>query len=156
MIDHHRLHSCVAPAHGFAYVELLVAIAVLTVCLAPALESLHSSLALPGLQEAMTIDQYALVAKTEAVLAEGFTDLDAAAAAAGGPSTPSSYSDVFTTSDGRQLSRNVYLWPLDGDNADLDAAPFTGTDAGILYVKVAIVGTALLHETLVVREAATP
>lgn len=136
---------------GFTLLEVIVTMAVLAVCLVPAMEALRGAMGLLGIQETMSTDEYALLAKSEEVLAQRFTDLDAAAAAAGGPTTPTSYSDVITTADGRQLSRDVYLWPMDGDNADLDANLFTGSDAGILYVKVALANTPLYHETIAIR-----
>jgi prepilin-type N-terminal cleavage/methylation domain-containing protein len=140
------------PAAGFTFLEVIIAMAVLAVCLVPAMEALRGSLGLLGVQETISMDDYALLAKSETVLAESFTALDNAAAAAGGPTTPTSYSDLFTTADGRQLTRNVYLWPMDGDNADLDADLFTGTDPGILYVKVALANTPLYHEAIAVRQ----
>jgi len=156
MINQNRHKHGLSKSAGFTYVEMLVAIAILAVCLVPALEALRNSMALLGIRETMSIDNYALLSKTEEVLTENFTDLDAAASAAGSPSTPTSYSDVFTTSDARQLPRNVYIWPMDGDNADLDANMFTGTDTNILYIKVTIEGTALLHETIAIKEQAPP
>ncbi len=152
MADQRRERAQRPPAAGFTFLEVIIAMAVLAVCLVPALEALRGGLGLLGIQEGMSMDDYALLAKSEAVLAESFTALDNAAAAAGGPTTPTSYSDLFTTADGRQLTRNVYLWPMDGDNADLDADLFTGTDAGILYVKVALANTPLYHESIAVRQ----
>lgn len=152
MAEQMRVRAPRPPAAGFTLLEVIIAMAVLAVCLVPALEALRDTLGLLGIQETMAMDEYALLAKSEAVLAEGFTALDSAAAAAGGPTTPTSYSDLFTTADGRQLTRNVYLWPMDGDNADLDADLFTGTDPGILYVKVALANTPLYHEAIAVRQ----
>lgn len=137
---------------GFTYIEVLVAVAVLAVCLVPAMEALRSSTVLLGIQNTINIDTYSLLSKTEEVLKENFTDLDSAAVVAGSPTTPTSYSDDIVTSDGRKLSRNVYIWPFDGDNADADVDMFTGTDAGILYVKVALANTDLFYETLVIRQ----
>ena len=133
-----RLRNQISTSNGFTYIEVLIAIAVLAACLVPAMEAIRSSTTLLGIQETINIDQYALLSKTEEVLKERFLDLDTAGAAAGSPTTPTSFSEVVTTTDGRSLSLNVYIWPMDGDNADLDSDIFTGTDAGILYVKVAI------------------
>lgn len=139
------------PIRGFTYLEVLIAIGILAACLVPALEALRGSMNLLSLQEQASIDQYALLAKMEEVLRENFAALDAAGAAAGNVTSPTSYSDLFTTSDGRVLNRTVYIWPLDGDNADRDANPFTGTDPGILYLKVALGDTPLFYETMVTR-----
>lgn len=152
MFNQNRHNHEISKSAGFTYIEVIIAVAVLAVCLAPAMEALRSSTALLGIQATMSIDNYALLSKTEDVLKENFTNLDLAAAAAGSPTTPTSYSDVFTTTDGRQLTRNVYIWSMDGDNADLDSNIFTGTDPGILYIKVAIANTALLYETIAIRK----
>jgi len=137
---------------GFTMLEVTLAMVILAICLLPALESLRASLTLLGQQEeSLSQDNYALLAKAEEILAQPFADLASAATAAGSPTTPTSFSDVLTTGDGRQLSREVYLWPLDGDNADLDNDPFTGTDSGILYLKVALANSPLVYETIATK-----
>jgi hypothetical protein len=47
---------------------------------------------------------------------------------------PAPYSD----SAGTKSRRLVYLARFDGDNADADNNPFTGTDSGLLWVRVTI------------------
>lgn len=136
---------------GFTMLEVTLAMVILAVCLLPALESLRTSLTVFGLQEETMEDSQALLVKAEEVIAQPFADLEAAAMTAGSPTTPTTFSDVVTTADGRSLSREVYLWPLDGDNADLDNDPFTGTDSGILYLKVALANTPLSYETIATR-----
>ena len=145
-----NIFRCQPLSGGFSYVEVLVAIGLIAICLAPALDALRTAASGAAVQETSLVDQYALQAKMEEVLAEPFAALTAAAAAAGSPIVPTSYSDTapFTTTDGRQISREVYIWPYDGDNMDGDNDPFTGTDPGLLYVKVQINGASFALDTL--------
>jgi type II secretory pathway pseudopilin PulG len=117
---------------GFYYAEALVSTVIVGVCLAPAVSALHSALDAPAVEVGIVNGRQHLQGKLEQVLAQPITDLDAAATAAGNPSTPSSYSDPVGTSD-RVL---VYLSRYDGDNADGDNNPFTGTDSSLLWVRV--------------------
>jgi len=127
-----------------------VAIVLIGVCLGPGIEALHDALLGVQVEQEAEIDLLAVQAKLEEVLVQPFADLDAAAAAAGNVTTPTSYSDAspFTTTDGRLIVRQVYIWPYDGDDADGDNDPFTGTDAGILWVKVTIDGATDSLQTL--------
>ncbi len=93
-------------------------------------------------------DHYQLAGRLQEVLAQPFDSLDAAALAAGSPTTASTYSDVFSYADGRQISRNIFLSRYDGDNADADNDPFTGVDEGLLWVRAVIAGSSLQIETL--------
>ncbi len=133
---------------GLSYMEVLVATFLIAITLVPALEALRPAIQAAGAHESHMQDHYQLAAKLEAVLAEPLADLDAAAAAAGDATTPTSYSDTLTYADGRQITRQVYLSRYDGDNADGDNDPFTGTDSGLLWVRVAIPGTVHALETL--------
>ena len=45
----------------------------------------------------------------------------------------------------------VLLSGYDGDNADADDDPFTGTDAGLLWVQVQVEATSHARETLTVQ-----
>lgn len=136
------------PQAGFSYLEILVVILLMTILLVPATNAIRTGMTGVSFGEASAVEYLILQSKMEQTLKEPFVSLDAAAAAAGSPSIPTSYSDTVTTSDGRQYDRSVYLWPYDGDNADHDNDPFTGTDAGLLYVKVEIDGTSFVFETL--------
>jgi len=135
---------------GFSYVEVLLGITLIAVCLTPALDALRVAVGGAAIHESTLVDRYALQAKMEEVLAEPFAALMVAATEAGSPTSPTSYSDTapFTTTDGRQITRQVYIWPYDGDNTDSDNDPFTGTDPGLLYVKVQINGALFALETL--------
>lgn len=80
----------------------------------------------------------------EQLLAEAPASLDAAAQAAGAPTTPTSYSDAPGTPD----RRLVFLARYDLDNADGDGNPFTGGDAGLIWVRVAIKNQVIALESV--------
>jgi type II secretory pathway pseudopilin PulG len=145
-----KLSQKITHSPGFSYAEVLIAIAVIGVCLVPAMDALRSGVSGTDIYESTLIDHYALQTKMEEVLTKSFSDLAAASSEAGSLTMPTSYSDAvpFTTTDGRQITRQVYIWPYDGDNADSDNDPFSGTDVGILYVKVQINDSPLTLETL--------
>lgn len=134
---------------GFTYVEVLVAAALIALALVPAMDALSPGLAGSSIHKDRAEDHYNLAGRLEQLLVEPYGRLNSAANAAGSPTTPTSYSDVFTYSDGGQITRNVFLSRYDGDNADGDDDPFTGTDGGLLWVRVSIAGTGMSIETLV-------
>lgn len=133
-----------APQHfaGFAYIEVLIATLLIVVTLLPALQALYPAVAGAGIHGSRVEDHYQLVGRLEELLAEPFADLDAAATAAGNETTPTTYSDTITHPDGRQITRNVFLSRYDGDNADSDNNPFTGTEDDLLWIRVEIADTA--------------
>ena len=141
--------KCHSSMTGFSYVEVLIAVVLIVVALVPAMEALQPGIAGSGIHEIIAEDHYQLAGKLEQVLVEPFGQLNSAAKAAGSRTTPTSYQDVFTYADGRQITRNVFLARYDGDNADTDNDPFTGTDDGLLWVRVAIAGTGIALESLV-------
>lgn len=134
---------------GFSYVEVLVATVLIAVTLVPAIEAFSSGINSTGYTESLVEDRYQLTAKLEEVLADSFADIDTAATVAGSPTIDSSYRDIVTYPDGRQITRNVFLSRYDGDNADADNDPFTGIDAGLIWIRVEIDGTSLNFESLI-------
>ena len=132
---------------GISYVETLIAVTVLALALVPALESLQTAFTGSAVQETVLLWQQQLATRMEDVLAEPFSSLDDAAQAAGNETTPSSYSDAAGGPD-RVL---VFLSRYDGDNADANNDPFTGTDEGLLWVRVAIENTPYELTTLVAQ-----
>ena len=133
---------------GFSYVEVLVATVLIAIVLVPAMESLLPGVAGSGIHETFAEDHYQLTGRLEEILAEPYGDLDAAGIVAGNETTPTTYTDVFIYTNGRQITRNIFISRYDGDNADADNNPFTGTDDGLLWVSATIVGSALRLETL--------
>ncbi|UTW07131.1 hypothetical protein [Pseudomonas benzenivorans] len=126
---------------GLSYVELLVASALIAATLLPALQALQGGAQGAAQHARDSLDRQLLVAKLEAVLARPFAELAAAATAAGSRTVASSLSDAVPSGDGRTLSRQVFLGYYDGDNADADNDPFSGTDPGLLWVRVVIAGS---------------
>lgn len=119
---------------GFSYLELLIATVFIAMALPAALDAM--SLSLRNGDQALTSESYywALNAKMEMVSAQSYSNLDSAATAAGSINTPTTYSDP-PGSIPRVL---VYLSRYDGDNADADNDPFTGTDNRLLFIRVVV------------------
>jgi Tfp pilus assembly protein PilV len=130
---------------GSSYLEVLVAAVLIAIVLLPLLDAIQGAGASSDAHRNASEQHFHLTARLEEVLAEPFTALAAEAAAAGSGSNPASYSDAVG-SDNRRL---VYLSLYDGDNADADGLPFTGVDAGLMWVRVEIEGSLLSIETLV-------
>lgn len=140
---------CFSGRQGFSYVEILVAIALIAACLIPALESLSPAMFGLREQEKLGANALAVRSKMEEVLAVPYGKLEEAALDAGGPQVASRFSEAsYATGDGRHISLQVYLSSYDGDNADGDNDGFTGTDEGLLWVKVAVDGSPESLETL--------
>ena len=135
---------------GFSYLEILVAAVLMALSLGPALEALSSGIQSSSIHTSSSEESYILRGKLEEVLADSFTNIETAAAAAGGPGIASSYSDVASLSNGRQITRNVYLAGYDADNADADNDAFTGADPNLLWVRVAIPNTIVELQTLTI------
>mgnify|MGYP000847073652 FL=1 len=132
---------------GFGYVEALVAVVLLAVALVPALEALTNvTLGAPSADR--DDDLWMAVAnKMNEVGGSRFDDLDYYANTAGSPTAASGLSDPATANP-RVL---VYLSRYDGDNADGDNNPFTGTDADLIWIRAAIADTPVEMSTLVTR-----
>lgn len=132
---------------GWSYGETLLAVVVLGVALAPALETLDTAFAGARVGATTALWQQRVATRLETLLAEPFASLDAAALAAGSATAPSGYSDPAGNPD-RVL---VFLSRYDGDNADGNGNPFDGTDAGLLWVRVAIENSPYELSTLVAQ-----
>jgi len=142
---HTIMHQC-----GFSYVEVIVASFLLAITLVPALEALQPGIQGTGIHQRYSENQYQLTAKMEEILAEPFADLQSVAIATGDPDTSTSYTDTVTLSNGRQITRDVFLSTYDGDNVDADNDPFTGMDADLIWIKVMIEGTPHALENLTI------
>ncbi len=130
---------------GLTLVEVLITMVLLTVLLVPAMRALQTSVTGSNVHSELTDNHFRLTSRLEELLAEPFGDLETAAVAAGGPGIETSYSDAAGP-PGRLV---VYLSFYDGDNADADEDPFTGTDDGLLWVRVAAENT--VHSLQTVR-----
>lgn len=142
---------------GLTYVEVIIATAIITVALIPAIEALQTGMLGSQVARSAAATHYAALSKMEEVLAEPQSILLAAAAAAGSPTTPSSYSDAPAT----PVRSLVYLGLYDADNADGDNDVFTVPDpdldgdndpftnyAGLLWVRVDVEGSIVHVESL--------
>ena len=122
---------------GLTLVEVLITMVLLTVLLVPAMQALRTSVTGANVHGELADNHFRLTSRMEELLVEPFGDLQDAAVAAGGPGIPTSYSDAAGP-PGRLI---VYLSRYDGDNADGDNDPFTGTDDGLLWIRVEAEGT---------------
>ncbi|MGI9262644.1 MAG: pilus assembly FimT family protein [Woeseiaceae bacterium] len=130
---------------GVSYLEVLIAMALLAIMLAPMIDALRTASVSTDIHEQDAVQHAHLTAMLEGVLSESFGSLDAAATMAGSESIATSYSDLPGASD----RRLVYLSLYDGDNADADNNPFSGTDPGLMWIRVEIEDTVQAVETLV-------
>lgn len=117
---------------GLTLVEVLITMVLLTVLLVPAMRALQTGVTGAEVHANLAADQFRLTSRMEELLAEPFAQLETAATAAGGPGVETSYSEAAGP-PGRLI---VYLSLYDGDNADADGDPFTGTDSGLLWIRI--------------------
>ncbi|MCP4299824.1 MAG: type II secretion system protein [Gammaproteobacteria bacterium] len=129
---------------GLTLVEVLIAVTLLTILLIPAMRALQTSVTGADVHSDLASSHFRLTSRLEELLAESFVDLSDAAIAAGAPTTETTYSDAAGP-PGRLL---VYLSLYDGDNADADNDPFTGTDSDLLWIRVDIEDTVHTLQTI--------
>jgi len=118
--------------------------ALLAVLLVPAIHALQTGIVGADVHNDVSSSHYRLTSRLEELLAEPFVDLSNAAIAAGAPTTATTYSDAAGP-PGRLL---VYLSLYDGDNADSDNDPFTGTEPDLLWIRVDIEDSVHTLETI--------
>jgi hypothetical protein len=131
---------------GLTYVELLIATVLMVVALVPAIDALQPAVQGSGIHQSETVLHYHLTAGLEDVLTKPFAELDSEAQTLG---DPTSVSALFSDTGGSANRRLVFLSRYDADNADGDNDPFTGTDEGLIWLRVEIEGTSHALETLV-------
>lgn len=129
---------------GLTLVEVLVAVTLLTILLIPAMRALQTSVTGADVHSDLTSSHFRLTSRLEELLAEPFVDLSDAAIAAGAPTTETAYSETAGP-PGRLI---VYLSLYDGDNADADNDPFTGTDSDLLWIRVEVEDTVHTLQTI--------
>lgn len=117
---------------GYAYIEILIAVILLSVCLAPMIEALAAGAMHETTEEEYTQVVMAAQSRLATVLAENYNTLDSEAQALGDATTESSYSDPM----GVPARLQVFLARYDRDNADGDGNELTGGDAGLLWLRV--------------------
>jgi len=131
---------------GLTYVEVLIATVLMVVALVPAIDALRPAIQGSGIHQSETVLHYHLTATLEDVLAAPFDSLDADAQALGDPTVSSA---LFSDTAGSADRRLVFLSRYDADNADGDNDQFTGTDEGLIWVRVVVETTSHALETLV-------
>jgi len=129
---------------GLTLVEVLVSVVLLAILLVPAMQALQTGVVGAEVHSDIAASNARITSRIEELLSEPFEDLASAATAAGAPTVASSYSEVSGT-PGRLL---VYLSAYDGDNADADSNPFTGTDSDLLWIRVDIEDSVFTLQTL--------
>ena len=132
---------------GFGHLETVLATFFVAVLLVPALDGLQLGLLGADVHAEGVEAHYHVVGHFETVLAEPFDDLLAAATAAGGPATPTLYSDPA----GTPRQRLVFLAPADIDNADGDDDLLTGAETDALWVRIELAESPLAFDTVTVR-----
>ena len=118
-------------AAGLSYVEVLVAVLLMSVALVPMMNAFTPSIQGVDLHSEKLESHYALAGVLETVLAESFFDLDEAADEAGAYTTATRYSDSSAS-----IPYEVFIWRYDADNLDRDDNPFTGGEDDLLWIKV--------------------
>ena len=126
---------------GISYVEVLAAVIIIAATVIPATNALRGSMDVAEADSQATVNHYRMLSKMEEVLAEPFSSLSSQAT---GPTTATAYSDTAGSVD----RRLVFIANYDGDNADTDNDPFTGTDPGLLWVRVEIEGSVAALQAL--------
>ena len=129
--------------------ELLVATLLIAIMLVPALDAMQSGIQGSAIHTQLAQNQYRMISKMEQTLALPFSELlqQADLVADSTLLIPEPYSDTA----GTESRRLVYLARFDGDNTDADDDPFTGTDAGLLWVRVTIENGPRSLETVIVE-----
>ena len=140
-------------SQGFSYVEVLVALFILSIAIVPAMEALQSGIQGTSIHQQTTIQHYALVARMESVMAESYSTLLTSAETSSNASTPSNLSDPAG-----QVNRViVYLSLYDADtdpfivtdaNTDGDNNSYTGDSSNLLWLKVELENSAYAFESL--------
>ena len=134
---------------GFSYMELLIATLLIVIMLVPALDAMQSGIQGSGIHTQLAENQYRMISKMEQTLALPFSELltQADLVADSKVLIPPPYSDAA----GTESRRLVFLARYDGDDADGDKDPFTGTDSGLLWVRVTIEDSPRALETVIVE-----
>lgn len=121
---------------GFAYVEVLVAAAVLVIALVPAGDGIRAAARQAEYARLLIPQHYRALQALETSREQRFADLLAEASATSG-STPSKWSDAA----GSSYRRLVYVSRIDFDNADRDNNLNTGIDLDVVRINVQVQGT---------------
>ena len=126
-------HSCSRAPQGFSLIEIVVALLVLAVCLVPAANALRAGLATPTIADEASQRLGCVKATMEAMLAEPYPKLFAAALA-------STQATAYSTVAADCPAINVYITSY---NPATSPYYFPGTDTDLLYVRVRLADATL-------------
>lgn len=142
--------------HGFSYVEVLVAMFIIALAVAPAMNALQSGIQGAGIHQHNTRQYYALLSRMETMMAESYDSLLLAAEIAGNSTTASSFSDP--SGQAERIVVNLALYDGDADpftitdaNSDGDNNIYTGDTARLLWIEVKLENSAYALESLRTR-----
>ncbi len=139
--------SRVSRQSGLTLVEVLVSLTLLAILLIPAITALQTGIVGADVHADVAARHLLMRSRLDQLLNEPYDAVEQAAIAAGSSSNPSAYSDTAGTPN-RLL---VYLSNYDGDDADKDGDPFTGGDAGLLWLRIEVEGATGSLETIRAR-----
>lgn len=117
--------------HGFSYVAVLLAVALLALCAAPAADAIRSAGAAPAVSARQLAALLCLKGQMETVLAEPYQSLLNAAAGPGAAAAPYSLAE-----DAACPERTVYIARVSVDSNG--NASYPGNDSGLLQVVVTV------------------
>ena len=130
---------------GYSYLEVLVAAIILAVALVPAAESLRAASDASHQVRQRVPLQYEALGYFENLMANSLGALEAEAIATGGTAPSTLYSEPVGTPE-RML---VTVSPHDIDDADGDGDTLTGTESGVVHVRLEVEGQGIVMETVV-------
>ena len=134
---------------GVSYVEVLIAVVLLSAVLVPLLQSLQSGIQSKEIYSELTESNFHVIDKMELVLSKRFQDLYQESMSTNNYQTPSV---LYSDPAGSENRRLVYLSYYDIDNndadsnfftiqdadSDLDGNPYTGSDVNINILWLAV------------------
>ena len=132
--------------HGLSYVEVLISTLLIVVALVPALDALSSGILGSRMHAEQVSDQARMLSRMEQTLAAPFAELRTQADAVADPNIP--LPEPWSDPPGTPSRLLVYIARYDGDDADGDSNPFTGTEADLLWLRVRVEESPLSVETL--------
>ncbi len=143
-------------SNGFSYIEVLIAMFILAIAIAPAMQAIQSGIQGAGIHAALIRQHYALIKRMEEVQADSFGDLLSAAQTVGNNTTPSSYSDAAGQTERILVFLALYdadadpFTLIDPDN-DGDGELYTGDTSNLLWLRVELENSGQAMETLTRR-----
>ena len=133
---------------GFTYLEVLVSMLLIAIVLVPALDALQSGIQAGTLHREAAVSRALLAGRLEQTLSEPFSRLSELASLAGGLD---SVVDALSDAPGTTNRRLVHL-----AHYDAETQTFSGTETGLLWVRVVLEENGETLETLSARSSGRP